>query len=1117
MANATTQNIIQNATQDIKFLDNDVSEYGTEILGKVVNVQCGHGNHCLGSSKVQLCDRVNYNWEFKYYHGHLIAAHFSRNIIAFTMKNKEGSMVRVADQYNPEKKTLIKNLKGDVKDLAFAYSSLVIILGCIDSEGNILIYSIQETLESIACVLLCHIFHQESPGSDNYRLIWCPFVPSYEEDEESDIGDEPDKMFVVLNGKRAEIYNVGVLSKKYGSEFSIDPDETYEGYIEINHTSDINNASFSLDGTAVAIACQDGFVKFFQLYMLDQPKQKCLHEWKPHNGKPLSSILFVDNVLEFSPECWKFTITTAENNSEIKLWSCESWQCLQTINFYPNVQSKVPELFLNIAIDYRGQFVVVSDINNKGIYVMRLKKNEAGNQIGITQLYHLLLPAPFLSFHILDADIRRVPYSYDNSDAEESYEEDMICLDDLNDVAAEMLNLKMLIIQPKRFQECFIKFQVDDLLTKSDTEKGLTQLADLKVEENNEEEEEVIQEIPQLNDLQNSVNLLIQQTQLENSNPKLTLMTPDDFTTSGKNSKSSSIRNSMTNENISEEPDNKLNENNVKDFEKPQKENFASAGSSPSREVQEILSLTNSSTGYPTQEYFNNLANLEVDGEQEQPQKDYSAETDNGIIYQDSLSWPKIPLVKQNDAIKQVTGTNELNHQDLETVYMRINSLELMLTEQKVLLQQLHQDIKATNQKIGGATTSVDRTEFVHELDAAMSKQHLQIAQLLENLVQLQKAKDREMQENILSAVNQMLTKSISDKLQHTLQHEIKHSVLPTVHQLVESYRHQIDTQYNNKFTNIDTMVRENFAKVISSKSLTESISVSVVSLIAPTLDKCYRDIIAQSLLPSWERVCGQMFQQINETFTKGTKEYTASVETYMERQRKVQEKGKDLITQMQSVSDNMKGNADKLSEIVSSEIQKQFGLVFKNVQDKLTNTLKETVTLEIKQGFKSQAAALEEGVINAVRSRAVTPAPHADSHLLTMTHIQQALTKRNYDEAFQLALSAENLNYVIFVCERVDVNQVFNERCLLSQSVLLALIQQLSMEIHKNTETKLCFIRAAFLALSPDFAQTKHFVPNVLKDLLKQLTAFMQTNPPLKQMTETRLLKMAVENMLSK
>lgn len=114
--------------------------------------------------------------------------------------------------------------------------------------------------------------------------------------------------------------------------------------------------------------------------------------------------------------------------------------------------------------------------------------------------------------------------------------------------------------------------------------------------------------ITELGDLQDSVTLLIQQQQNTGSS-KLTLMTPDDFTSPSKNSKSSSVRNSITNENALAEAAEKAIDD---EFDRPQKENFASAGSSPSREVQEILSLNNSSTGYPTQEYFNNLANLQA-------------------------------------------------------------------------------------------------------------------------------------------------------------------------------------------------------------------------------------------------------------------------------------------------------------------------------------------------------------------------------------------------------------------------------------------------------------------------------------------------------------------------
>lgn len=56
----------------------------------------------------------------------------------------------------------------------------------------------------------------------------------------------------------------------------------------------------------------------------------------------------------------------------------------------------------------------------------------------------------------------------------------------------------------------------------------------------------------------------------------------------------------------------------------------------------------------------------------------------------------------------------------------------------------------------------------------------------------------------------------------------------------------------------------------------------------------------------------------------------TASVETYMERQRRVQDKGKEMITQIQTVSESLKGNSDKLGETLSTELHKQFSTIFK-------------------------------------------------------------------------------------------------------------------------------------------------------------------------------------------
>lgn len=74
----------------------------------------------------------------------------------------------------------------------------------------------------------------------------------------------------------------------------------------------------------------------------------------------------------------------------------------------------------------------------------------------------------------------------------------------------------------------------------------------------------------------------------------------------------------------------------------------------------------------------------------------------------------------------------------------------------------------------------------------------------------------------------------------------------------------------------------------------------------------------------------------------------------------------------------------------------------------------------------------------------------------MTINQIQQLLHRGSYNEAFQVALSAENLSMVIYVCERVNVSTLFEEEYVLQQSCVLALIQQLSMDLHQQTELKL-------------------------------------------------------------
>ena len=66
----------------------------------------------------------------------------------------------------------------------------------------------------------------------------------------------------------------------------------------------IVEAILSPDGTAIATASLDGEIKFFQVIIDGHCLQKpsCLHEWQPHNGKPISSMFFLDDHQNYQPE-----------------------------------------------------------------------------------------------------------------------------------------------------------------------------------------------------------------------------------------------------------------------------------------------------------------------------------------------------------------------------------------------------------------------------------------------------------------------------------------------------------------------------------------------------------------------------------------------------------------------------------------------------------------------------------------------------------------------------------------------------------------------------------------------------------------------------------------------
>lgn len=488
-------------------------------------------------------------------------------------------------------------------------------------------------------------------------------------------------------------------------------------------------------------------------------------------------------------------------------------------------------MFLKVRIDLTASFILLSDINNRILYVLQILKNEEERLASAVIISEFLLPAPFMSFCIANATTSKFKFS---NSTEEIYREDGDDYDE--DSNTSTINIKLYTVQPKRLQECNITFQLESSLTSNSNSsyKNILEQTDAieattasSFKDAQEETDREDNEITKLDDLQSSVTLLIQQQQ--NSQP-LNLMTPADFNSPVvvNSSPNERLRNSLANEVGS--PQSALRKSieklpetveNLIDFQQPQKDNFASGGSSPSREVQEILAFNNPS--YNPQEYFDNLSKVADDSTFDQVEDESKS---NEVVWPNISTMKAIEIqMKEENRRKeqmqlpqedQETTEANWNKAQIQALNYRITGLESLIREQNSEIQKLHHYFKSHR---NNPTPEYDiRTIISNELEIAFDKNQTHMIKMLENANKEQKRKDWEQLEVVVTNVMKNLLQKISDSLQEIISREIKTTVLPPVMANFDTLLHQLDIHYSQKINTIDQLLKTNISKLVSSK-----------------------------------------------------------------------------------------------------------------------------------------------------------------------------------------------------------------------------------------------------------------------------------------------------------
>ncbi|KAG7201645.1 hypothetical protein KM043_004376 [Ampulex compressa] len=1049
-------------------------QHSVELCSSDVTIIPSPGGHDHGSSKVKLKNIVDFSWDHHFYMGQLLAVHLSGKYLAYAIAVTSGGMVRVVHK-ELEQRALLRGMRGTIQDLAFAHVAYPI-LACVDHFGNLFIHTIESTPFELLYSLVLQV-NAEDVSPTSHRLIWCPYIP---EDDLAD-GDDVSKLLILTRGSKAELWSVAKVASRFRSVEATDPAMKKSGaMIEIDqHSGTIVEATFSPDGTALATASLDGEVKFFQVLLHDhshgtQTQPRCLHQWRPHAGRPISCLFFLDDHKTYQPDVqfWRFAVTGCDNNSELKVWSCELWTCLQTIKFAPTPSTgKHP--VLKAGLDLSAGYLLLSDIYNKVLYILSVTKDSGEALASVSTISEFLLPYPILSFGIVDAGQRKI------RPTGESLEDLCPC----DEESEDQLVIRMYLVQPKSLQECHIAFKpasqvsgncLMDTLTHDSLDysedlpgMGIVNLNGISGE-NCEEDR--------------SLSATIEAA--ANHNAGLNLMTPDAFSSPAKkenNDLDSSPGSPALGKVLSASPSLAQSIQALNATDPPlatselEEQAPASSGSSPSREVREILSLTKTD---------------------DEPETESKAEANNAA----DKDWPNIPIIlfteemrnhgesadEEDNTVQRKMSKDEsksTNHTaaDAQTAWPKASEIDMIDLTNKLqsildIVQDQHQELKELRAEVSKLRLE---TPISTRVESALERASLQQNATLEQTLYGQMARQREFLNTLES--------TIMDKIQSTLPRMIQDTVEPLKHQLM------LDT------ARMDELLQDNLAEIIRGAHMKDTLALAAANAAKPALDVAFKEAFANVLLPGMEKACQTMFRQVQDAFVRGTREYLQNI---------------DVATEKQYQQRNEQ-QSEALSSLVREELQTELNKSLTNLQEETVRTIRDTVRENLSQQLAE---------ITTACSRATTPAIPVPAVADAEARVLSLLQRGQLNAAFQQALSASDLSLVELVCERIEPSRVFScpiglqeqgPRCILQQPVILSLIQQLSADLGHRTDLKHRWLEEAILNLDSTDPVTREHMGTVLMALHNQLSTFLVANPDHRYTRRMKMLAMAARALL--
>ncbi|TRY63167.1 hypothetical protein TCAL_10821 [Tigriopus californicus] len=275
-----------------------------------------------------------------------------------------------------------RHVKGGIVDMAFAHLSHRILLGILNDIGEVVIGEIGPRSESSGSLHLDLVL-QINPSFEilapitHRRMAWTPFII----DEDEPAGTEVARALIVAVASNSvvDIFNLSEPLELLKRQVVLDT-ELVQYRIRINLNCVATRLKISPDASAVVVATVKRELKFY-IFDFDQPIGQQLECPYPcpkigEDSAVISSLWFPDDhaFTQTTALFWKHIVLAYDLNSKVCLYSCDTWQLIQSIKF-PTVSGG----FHMTMATSGDRFVLFSPEHSK-LYVVHLEITIKGEE-----------------------------------------------------------------------------------------------------------------------------------------------------------------------------------------------------------------------------------------------------------------------------------------------------------------------------------------------------------------------------------------------------------------------------------------------------------------------------------------------------------------------------------------------------------------------------------------------------------------------------------------------------------------------------------------------------------------------------------------------------------------